>query len=126
MIEAELQAPWAERVARDDAAYRRQVGYLFERSPFYREKLSAARPRSVGQASRLSGVTPVAVTILMTHLEIERRRAPHHSLPPQAGGGLGRGELSLANAGDAKDPGSHARHCVVRLRGPTARAGGEM
>ncbi|MBT8494345.1 MAG: tRNA uridine-5-carboxymethylaminomethyl(34) synthesis enzyme MnmG [Deltaproteobacteria bacterium] len=38
------------------------------------EKLSTARPRSLGQASRISGVTPVAVTIVMTHLEIERRR----------------------------------------------------
>jgi tRNA uridine 5-carboxymethylaminomethyl modification enzyme len=38
------------------------------------EKLSAARPRSLGQAARISGVTPVAVTIVMTHLEIERRR----------------------------------------------------
>ncbi|HLU68160.1 MAG TPA: tRNA uridine-5-carboxymethylaminomethyl(34) synthesis enzyme MnmG, partial [Kofleriaceae bacterium] len=38
------------------------------------EKLSAARPRSLGQASRLSGVTPVAVTLLMTHLDLARRR----------------------------------------------------
>jgi tRNA uridine 5-carboxymethylaminomethyl modification enzyme len=39
------------------------------------EKLSAARPRSVGQASRISGVTPVAVTVIMTHLDMARRRA---------------------------------------------------
>jgi len=38
------------------------------------EKLSELRPRSIGQASRISGVTPVAVTMVMTHLEIERRR----------------------------------------------------
>jgi tRNA uridine 5-carboxymethylaminomethyl modification enzyme len=40
-----------------------------------REKLSATRPRSIGQASRISGVTPVAVSILMTHLNLERRQA---------------------------------------------------
>ena len=39
------------------------------------EKLSAVRPRSVGQASRISGVTPVAVTVIMTHLDMARRRS---------------------------------------------------
>ena len=38
------------------------------------DKLSAARPRSLGQASRISGVTPAAVASLMTHLELNRRR----------------------------------------------------
>jgi tRNA uridine 5-carboxymethylaminomethyl modification enzyme len=36
------------------------------------EKLAAARPRSLGQAARISGVTPVAVTVLLTHLEARR------------------------------------------------------
>ncbi len=39
------------------------------------EKLGAVRPRSLGQASRISGVTPVAVTLLATHLDLSRRRA---------------------------------------------------
>ncbi|HUQ07982.1 MAG TPA: tRNA uridine-5-carboxymethylaminomethyl(34) synthesis enzyme MnmG [Kofleriaceae bacterium] len=38
------------------------------------EKLSALKPRSVGQASRVSGVTPAAVSILMTHVALTRRR----------------------------------------------------
>jgi tRNA uridine 5-carboxymethylaminomethyl modification enzyme len=37
------------------------------------EKLEAIRPRSVGQASRISGITPAAVAILMTHLSLRRR-----------------------------------------------------
>jgi tRNA uridine 5-carboxymethylaminomethyl modification enzyme len=37
------------------------------------EKLGAVRPRSLGQASRISGVTPVAVTLLATHLDLSRR-----------------------------------------------------
>ncbi|HUS65695.1 MAG TPA: tRNA uridine-5-carboxymethylaminomethyl(34) synthesis enzyme MnmG [Kofleriaceae bacterium] len=45
------------------------------------EKLSAARPRSLGQASRISGVTPVAVTLLMTHLDAARRRRAAESPP---------------------------------------------
>ncbi len=39
------------------------------------EKLQALRPRSVGQASRVSGVTPAAVSILMTHVALTQRRA---------------------------------------------------
>jgi tRNA uridine 5-carboxymethylaminomethyl modification enzyme len=38
------------------------------------EKLEAIRPRSVGQASRISGVTPAAVAILMTHVSLAHRR----------------------------------------------------
>jgi tRNA uridine 5-carboxymethylaminomethyl modification enzyme len=39
------------------------------------EKLEAIRPRSVGQASRISGVTPAAVAILLTHIGLFARRA---------------------------------------------------
>jgi len=40
------------------------------------EKLEAIRPRSVGQASRISGVTPAAIAILLTHIGlVERRKA---------------------------------------------------
>ena len=39
-----------------------------------REKLLALRPRSLGQASRMSGMTPAAVSVLATHLEARRRR----------------------------------------------------
>jgi tRNA uridine 5-carboxymethylaminomethyl modification enzyme len=38
------------------------------------EKLEQVRPRSVGQASRISGVTPAAVAILMTHIGLHQRR----------------------------------------------------
>ena len=43
MLDAEVEArPWAEQVALDDQSYRRQLAYLFDRSAFYREKLTAA------------------------------------------------------------------------------------
>ncbi|MDB4952842.1 MAG: glucose inhibited division protein [Myxococcales bacterium] len=38
------------------------------------EKLETIRPRSVGQASRISGVTPAAVAILLTHIGLVERR----------------------------------------------------
>jgi tRNA uridine 5-carboxymethylaminomethyl modification enzyme len=38
------------------------------------EKLDRIRPRSIGQASRISGVTPAAVAILLTHIGLTARR----------------------------------------------------
>jgi len=43
--------PWAEQKAQDDTLYRDQIGYLFERSRFFRKKLQAdgfQTPASVG------------------------------------------------------------------------------
>jgi len=46
------------------------------------EKLEQIRPRSVGQASRISGVTPAAIAILLTHIGlVERRKADVASRP---------------------------------------------
>lgn len=43
MIHSEVEAlPWEEQDEADDAAYRRQVAYLFEHSAFYLTKLTAA------------------------------------------------------------------------------------
>jgi tRNA uridine 5-carboxymethylaminomethyl modification enzyme len=39
-----------------------------------REKLSAVRPTSLGQAARISGITPAAIAILDVYLEKRRRR----------------------------------------------------
>jgi tRNA uridine 5-carboxymethylaminomethyl modification enzyme len=39
-----------------------------------RQKLSRQRPATVGQASRIPGVTPVAVSLLLVHLQKRRRR----------------------------------------------------
>jgi tRNA uridine 5-carboxymethylaminomethyl modification enzyme len=45
------------------------------------EKLSSAQPRSLGQAARISGVTPTAVTILMSHLDLTRKRQARSAGP---------------------------------------------
>ncbi|MBA3498762.1 MAG: tRNA uridine-5-carboxymethylaminomethyl(34) synthesis enzyme MnmG, partial [Deltaproteobacteria bacterium] len=47
------------------------------------EKLEAIRPRSVGQASRISGVTPAAIAILLTHIGLFQRRKSEVRSPPQ-------------------------------------------
>ena len=41
-----------------------------------RSKLEAARPRTVGQAGRLDGMTPAALGILAAYLRREARRKP--------------------------------------------------
>ncbi|HEX30938.1 TPA: hypothetical protein ENG04_12735, partial [Candidatus Poribacteria bacterium] len=39
-----------------------------------REKLSRIKPRSIGQASRISGVSPADISTLMIALEAWKRR----------------------------------------------------
>jgi tRNA uridine 5-carboxymethylaminomethyl modification enzyme len=39
-----------------------------------RQKLGRHRPRTLGQASRISGVTPAAINVLYAHLKRQRRR----------------------------------------------------
>ena len=55
MVDPEVETrPWAEQLALDDAAYREQLVYLFERSAFYREKLEGAGIRSAEDAGGLA------------------------------------------------------------------------
>lgn len=54
-----------------DFEYERVVGFSREVS----EKLKQVRPASIGQASRISGVTPAAISLLLVALERDRRRA---------------------------------------------------
>jgi phenylacetate-CoA ligase len=54
--------PWAEQLELDDASYRRQLAYLFERSPFYRDKLEAAGVGSSAAAGGLAGIAALPLT----------------------------------------------------------------
>jgi phenylacetate-CoA ligase len=54
--------PWAEQAALDDASYRAEVAYLFERSAFYREKLSAAGFTSAQAAGALADIAQLPLT----------------------------------------------------------------
>ncbi len=54
--------PWTGQAVADDARYRRQVASLFERSRFYREKLSAAGYESAEAVGGLAGIAQLPFT----------------------------------------------------------------
>lgn len=58
-----------EKLLPEDIDYAK-VGNLRDEG---REKLQAIRPRSIGQASRISGVSPADISVLLIYLEQERR-----------------------------------------------------
>jgi len=63
MLAPEVETPsWAEQHEVDDAGYRAQLRYLFERSAFYREKLVAAGFSSAEAAGGLAGITQLPLT----------------------------------------------------------------
>jgi phenylacetate-CoA ligase len=63
MLEPEVEArPWDEQLALDDAAFRAQLAYLLDRSPFYREKLGQAGLASAAEAGGLAGIDRLPLT----------------------------------------------------------------
>jgi phenylacetate-CoA ligase len=68
--------PWAEQVAADDSAYRAQLDYLFERSPFYRRKLSAA---GVGSGAEAGGLGEIARLPLTEKGELRATRTANNA-----------------------------------------------
>ncbi|MCL6489121.1 MAG: tRNA uridine-5-carboxymethylaminomethyl(34) synthesis enzyme MnmG, partial [Alicyclobacillus mali] len=57
----------------EDVDYMQMTGLAMEA----REKLSRVRPRTVGQAARIPGVTPADISILLVYLDAQERRAAH-------------------------------------------------
>jgi phenylacetate-CoA ligase len=63
MLEPDVEArPWGEQLAVDDASYRAQLAYLFDRSAFYREKLAAAGFASARAAGGLPEIAQLPLT----------------------------------------------------------------
>jgi phenylacetate-CoA ligase len=63
MLEPDVEArPWDEQRALDDASYREQLAYLYDRSPFYRDKLSAAGFASAAAAGGLDAIAQLPLT----------------------------------------------------------------
>jgi phenylacetate-CoA ligase len=63
LLDPEVEArPWEQQLALDDIAYRAQLAYLLERSPFYREKLASAGITEAGQADGLAEISRLPLT----------------------------------------------------------------
>lgn len=63
MFDPQVEArPWAEQLELDDASYRTQLAYLFERSPLYRDKLGAAGIASAADAGGLDRISELPFT----------------------------------------------------------------
>jgi phenylacetate-CoA ligase len=69
--------PWAEQLAADDASYRDQLAYLFDRSAFYREKLGAA---GLGSAADAGGLADIARLPLTAKDELRRTTTPQNPI----------------------------------------------
>jgi phenylacetate-CoA ligase len=69
--------PWTEQLAADDASYRRQLSYVFERSPFYRDKLPGA---GVGSAQEAGGLAEIAQLPLTDKREIRATCTPENPI----------------------------------------------
>jgi phenylacetate-CoA ligase len=65
--------PWAEQLAVDDEMYRTQVAYLFDRSPFYREKLASA---GFASAAAVGGLRDIAQLPLTEKAELRATCTP--------------------------------------------------
>ena len=63
MLAPEIETrPWAEQFTIDDAHYRIQLDYLFERSAFYRDKLKATGFGSAAAAGGLADIVQLPFT----------------------------------------------------------------
>jgi tRNA uridine 5-carboxymethylaminomethyl modification enzyme len=76
-------AVYLDRQAADIVAFRRDEGLVLPEEIDYaalgglsneiKQKLQSVRPRTVGQAGRIDGMTPVALSLLLAHIRRNRR-----------------------------------------------------
>jgi tRNA uridine 5-carboxymethylaminomethyl modification enzyme len=76
---------YLSRQAADVAAYRRDENFVLPETIDYaalpgfsnevKQKLNAQRPRTIGHAAKIDGMTPAALTLLMAHVKRGRHKA---------------------------------------------------
>jgi tRNA uridine 5-carboxymethylaminomethyl modification enzyme len=100
---------YLSRQAADIAAYRRDESLELPEALDYaelrglsnevRHKLQTLRPRTIGQAGRIDGITPAALTLLVAHLKRKARdRSPHGA---KRNAGRSGGEEGVPDFADA-------------------------
>ena len=63
LVEPDIEAaPWESQRAADDAPYRRQIAFLFERSRFYRDKFAAAGFKTAAAVGGLADIARLPFT----------------------------------------------------------------
>jgi tRNA uridine 5-carboxymethylaminomethyl modification enzyme len=80
--QVEIQVKYAGYIARQQDEVQKHMAHESQRIPAdldydtvlslsfeVRQKLKAHRPETIGQAARISGVTPAAVSLLLIHLK---------------------------------------------------------
>ena len=70
LAEAQRQKKLEEKKLPDDINYKEILGLRLEAS----EKLEKIRPRSLGQASRISGVNPADISVLLIYLSQRKNK----------------------------------------------------
>ena len=81
---ARQQDDVARRLAQEDAVLPSNLDYADVRglSNEVRQTLTRQRPQTIGQAARISGVTPAAISLLLVHLKragaAPVKRDPHY------------------------------------------------
>ena len=80
-VDVQRAADYEHLALPEDLDYATVLGLSFE----VRQKLDRVRPHTLGQASRVSGVTPAAISLLLVHLRKRRLRAPAAGDPPRGG-----------------------------------------
>ena len=115
-VEPEVETrPWDEQLALDDAAYREQLAYLFERSAFYREKLGAA---GIGSAEAAGGLADIGAPAAHREARAARRRDARE--PGRRAPLRGAATRSSASTRRAARP---ARRATSRSRRATSTTG---
>ncbi|MGZ4268486.1 MAG: phenylacetate--CoA ligase family protein [Solirubrobacteraceae bacterium] len=76
VAEAETR-PWAQQLAADGEAFRAQLGYLLDRSPFYRDKLAAA---GLSPGGATPGLAEIAALPLTDKRELKATCTPEHPI----------------------------------------------
>jgi phenylacetate-CoA ligase len=78
MLEPDVESrPWEQQLALDDAVYREQLAYLFERSGFYRTKLGGA---GVGSPQEAGGLAEIGALPLTEKAELRASVTPDNAL----------------------------------------------
>ena len=88
LAQVEIEALYARYLTRQEAdirAFRRDEALALDRDLDYgaisglsnevRDKLARTRPATLGQAARISGVTPAAITLLLAYVRRRPNRA---------------------------------------------------